>query len=63
MRRWGGGSGSASLGISDAPRPGEDGPTLADFRGAPQDAQEQSMVFERTARKPAVLAAMHSHRA
>ncbi|TPJ55839.1 MULTISPECIES: hypothetical protein [unclassified Mesorhizobium] len=27
------------------------------------DAEEQSMVFERTAWKPAVLAAMHSHRA
>ncbi|WP_140554634.1 hypothetical protein [Mesorhizobium sp. B2-1-3] len=27
------------------------------------DAEEQSVVFERTAWKPAVLAAMHSHRA
>ncbi|CDX16227.1 Magnesium-protoporphyrin IX monomethyl ester (oxidative) cyclase [Mesorhizobium sp. ORS 3324] len=29
-----------------------DGPTLAEFWGAPQDAEEDSMVFQREARKP-----------
>ncbi|TPJ74268.1 magnesium-protoporphyrin IX monomethyl ester anaerobic oxidative cyclase [Mesorhizobium sp. B2-7-1] len=31
-----------------------DGPTLAEFWGAPQDAEEESMVVRRTARKPAL---------
>ncbi|TIM66024.1 MAG: magnesium-protoporphyrin IX monomethyl ester cyclase, partial [Mesorhizobium sp.] len=30
------------------------GPTLAEFWGAPQDADEESMVFQRPARKPAL---------
>ncbi|RWB55694.1 magnesium-protoporphyrin IX monomethyl ester anaerobic oxidative cyclase [Mesorhizobium sp.] len=30
-----------------------DGPTLAEFWGAPQDAEEESMIFRHTTRKPA----------
>ena len=32
----------------------KDGPTLAEFWGAPQDAEEESMVVRRPARKPAM---------
>jgi anaerobic magnesium-protoporphyrin IX monomethyl ester cyclase len=32
----------------------QDGPTLADFWGAPQDEEEESMLSARPARKPAV---------
>lgn len=32
----------------------KDGPTLAEFWGAPQDAEEESMIFRHTTRKPAV---------
>jgi anaerobic magnesium-protoporphyrin IX monomethyl ester cyclase len=31
----------------------KDGPTLAEFWGAPQDAEEESMVVRRPSRKPA----------
>ena len=31
----------------------KDGPTLAEFWGAPQDAEEESMIVQRPARLPA----------
>ena len=38
----------------------EDGPTLAEFWGAPQDDEEESMVVRRPPRKPAEAAVVNS---
>ncbi|TIT58425.1 MAG: magnesium-protoporphyrin IX monomethyl ester cyclase, partial [Mesorhizobium sp.] len=37
------------------------GPTLAEFWGAPQDAEEESMTFQRPAKRPVMAPAAEQH--
>ena len=54
---WAAASGSARSGaFCSATAALQDGPTLAEFWGAPQDEEEELMVVARPARKPAAPA-------